>query len=146
MTKLGNQKSQESEFTSNQVLSYKIENLYDLVELKFFANMTTKTVERNMECHQDGNKKVCLINGRKKCRALHVIPEKKLKEGQPSGIYLSTSPKYYNCMKEVFDAQYGDGSVEFCKYAFGFTSDVITWDEYIGNTLEAKRWECYDYN
>jgi hypothetical protein len=81
VTKLGNQKSQESEFTSNQVLSYKIENLYDLVELKFFANMTTKTVERNMECHQDGNKKVCLINGRKKCRALHVIPEKKIERG-----------------------------------------------------------------
>lgn len=80
MTKVGKQKSQQSDFASNSVLSYPVESLYDLVELKFFANMTTKTVERAMECHEDKNKKVCLVIGREKCKALHVIPDNKLKK------------------------------------------------------------------
>ena len=43
---IGTEKSQKSDFSSNQELSYPIDQLYDLVELNFFANMSSKTVAR----------------------------------------------------------------------------------------------------
>lgn len=49
-------------------------------------------------------------------------------------------------MNKVFEEQYGEGNVEFCRYAFGWTSDVLTWDQILENSLEEKRFNCYDYN
>ena len=41
---IGTQKSQTSEFTSESELTFGIRDIENLVEMKFFANMTTESV------------------------------------------------------------------------------------------------------
>jgi hypothetical protein len=68
---IGTQKSQKSEFSSNNVLTYPMDHLAGLVELKLYANMTTKSVFRLMDFLVSGDEKASLRIGREKCESLH---------------------------------------------------------------------------
>jgi hypothetical protein len=118
------------------VLTYYIEHIYDLVELKFFANMTTKSIERQMDCLEDGDKKACILIGRAKCTALY---NPNWKPGMKNLKYIINDPKYYNCMKEVYDELYGEDNLEFCRYAFGIASEVIWREHYFKETYAEER-------
>ena len=38
-----------------------------MLEMKFFANMSTSTIEKNMDCHVNDNKQICLNIEAEKC-------------------------------------------------------------------------------
>ena len=38
-----------------------------MLEMKFFANMSTVTIEKNMNCHVNDNKQICLNIEAEKC-------------------------------------------------------------------------------
>ena len=48
-------------------------------------------------------------------------------------------------MEKVFEEQYGKGNAEFCRYAFGISSELLSKAEKERNSLESKRSKCY-YN
>ena len=86
-----------------------------------------------MECHVDGDKKVCLIIGREKCKALW---DPEMTEDADASLFLSDDSSYFYCMEDVFEGQFGEGNVEFCRYAFGVETDVLTPEEWYDNLLE----------
>jgi len=95
-----------------------------------------------MECYEGENKKVCLLIGREKCEALHIKAKKRDEMADEKNF--ASDPKYYDCMEQVFFDQYGEGNVEFCRYAFGKSSDVITKEQFWENAFEKQRFACYD--
>ena len=102
------------------MLTYPTDQLYDLVELNFFVNMSSESVLTAMECHaqkkNDRNKKVCLRINRQKC--LTHLDEEFVDDGSimvpgPQAYYskkTKTSYNYYNCMKKNFEEQYGENN------------------------------------
>ena len=46
-------------------------------------------------------------------------------------------------MSYVFEEQYGKKDVEFCRYAFGITSDMLTEAEKKVDTHRDMRFQCY---
>ena len=107
--------------------------------------MTTKNILASMDCHENGDKKACLRVGREKCSALY--PQKSLsydfcrkKSNEITCIDPTEDQQtYVYCMRQVFEEVYrrpvfDDNTikefdytnVEFCRYAFGPTSDIIT--------------------
>lgn len=67
---IGTEKSNSTDFSIKEVLTYPTDQLYDLVELNLFVNMSSESVLTAMECHAQNNyrnKKVCLRINRKKC-------------------------------------------------------------------------------
>ena len=85
--------------------------------MKFFANMSTVTIEKNMDCHVNGNKQICLNIEAEKCDLQN---EEKLN---------SVSSKFSNCMEKGYNQIYGDKPIEWCRYAFGNSTAIFTHEE-----------------
>ena len=67
-----------------------------MLEMKFFANMSTVTIEKNMDCHVNDNTQICLNIEAEKCDLQN---EEKLN---------SVSSKFSNCMEKGYNQIYGD--------------------------------------
>ena len=55
-------------------IDYSARDLEKLLEVKFFANVSTSSVLRSMDCHVNGNKQVCINQEARKCELKY--PEK----------------------------------------------------------------------
>ena len=53
---LGNLKSQSSDIKNPSFIEYSLEDLESLLEMKFFANVSTSSILKSMDCHVNGNK------------------------------------------------------------------------------------------
>lgn len=67
VSKIGTQKSQSSEFSNPSSLTFKLSDIDNLVHVKFFANVTTKEIQKNMDCFVNNNIEVCRNLGAQKC-------------------------------------------------------------------------------
>ena len=76
-------------------IDYSIDDLKAILEIKFFANVSTSSILDSMDCHVNGNKNVCLNMESRKCDMKH---EEKL---------VSEKPDYFNCMNDAFNKIHG---------------------------------------
>lgn len=83
-----------------------------MLGVKFFANMTTSSVERSMDCYVGKNKQVCLNIGAQKCGLMHQQKVYSKDEG------------YRDCMEALYREVYGEHSLEFCKFNYGNSSGI----------------------
>jgi hypothetical protein len=65
--KVGTLKSQSSEFSNPSFINFSVSDLENLLEVKFFSNVTTSSIQTNMDCYVNDNKQVCLNLEARKC-------------------------------------------------------------------------------
>ena len=142
VNKVGTQKSQSSEYSRPNSIDFDLVDFQNMLEMKFFANMSTVSIEKNMDCHVNNNKQICLNIEAEKCNLQN---DEKL---------LMKSANFSNCMETSFDKIYGQNSMDFCRYAYGNSSaiylpeDRTSWDLSIleKNVFSNKMFKCYQNN
>ena len=55
LDQIGTLKSQSSDFSNPSQLEFKLTDIDNLLEMKFFVNMSTESVEKAMDCHVNQN-------------------------------------------------------------------------------------------
>jgi len=60
VAQVGTLKSQSSEFSTPSFINFSANDLENLLEMKFFANASSSSVVRNMNCYVNDNKQECL--------------------------------------------------------------------------------------
>lgn len=144
INKVGTQKSQSSEFSRPDSIDFGLLDFQNMLEMKFFANMSTVSIEKNMDCHVNGKKQICLNIEAEKCDLQTEDPDK----------LMLVSSNFSSCMETGYNKIYGDKPIEYCRYAFGNSSAIFTYDERrnwnLGilekNVFSHKMFQCYQEN
>lgn len=84
-----------------------------------------------MDCHYTNNTSVCLNYGEQMCDILH---EKKL---------LEFSPNYFDCMKDVYEQNYGANSLQFCQLVFGNSTKMYSQTDKLDESFPDDMLNCY---
>ena len=99
INKVGTQKSQSSEFSNPDSIDFGLLDFQNMLEMKFFANMSTVTIERNMDCHVNENKQICLNIEAEKCDLQNEVK------------LMTISSNYATCMEKGYAKIYGNNPI-----------------------------------
>lgn len=116
VSKIGTQKSQSSEFSNPDTITFKMKDINNFVHVKFFANISTEEVQKNMDCYVNNNTQVCRNLDAQKCELKY---RKDSNNKNKQEFY-----EYRTCIKSVYTQYYGPDSLEYCRFEFGNSSGI----------------------